>query len=45
VQSPLRNPVSLSNSDLNGLHNVRFVEFDPATEATRQFIWVLDNLI
>jgi hypothetical protein len=43
VQSTLRNPVSLSNSDLNGLQNIRVVEFDPTTETTKQFIYVLDN--
>ncbi len=43
VQSPLRNPVSLSNGTLNGLRNIRVVEFDPATLATRQFIYILDN--
>jgi hypothetical protein len=44
VQSPIRNPVSLSNGVLNGLRNVRLVEFDPATRATRQFLYVMDNL-
>ena len=43
VQSPLRNPVSLSNGALNGMTNVRIVEFNPATLATRQFIYVMDN--
>jgi hypothetical protein len=43
VQSPLRNPTSLSNSTLNGLQNIRFVEFDPATQTTRQFLYVMDN--
>ena len=43
VQSPLRNPTSLSNATLNGMLNIRVVEFDPATLATRQFIYVLDN--
>lgn len=43
VQSPLRNPTSLSNSVLNGLQNIRIVEFDPATETTRQFLYVMDN--
>ena len=43
VQSPLRNPTSLSNSTLNSLRNVRIVEFDPATQTTRQFLYVLDN--
>ncbi len=43
VQSPLRNPTSLSNTTLNGMVNVRLVEIDMATLATRQFIYVLDN--
>jgi hypothetical protein len=43
VQSPARNPATLSNSTLNGLRNIRVVEFDPATNATRQFLYVLDN--
>ena len=43
VQSPLRNPGSLSNSDLNGLRNIRVIEFEPITEATKEFIYVLDN--
>lgn len=43
VQSPIRNPASLSNSTLNGLKNIRVVEFDPATLATRQFLYVMDN--
>ena len=43
VQSPLRNPVTLGNPALNAMKNVRVVEFDPATLATRQFIYVLDN--
>lgn len=43
VQSPARNPASLSNGTLNGLQNVRVVEFDPVTYATRQFLYVMDN--
>lgn len=43
VQSPLRNPTNTSNGTLNGLKNVRIVEFDPITLATRQFIYVMDN--
>lgn len=44
VQSPLRNPATLSNGALNAMTNVRVVEFDPATESTtRQFIYVMDN--
>jgi predicted extracellular nuclease/uncharacterized protein YjiK len=43
VQSPIRNPSTLSNTVLNGLQNIRIVEFDPATNATRQFLYVMDN--
>lgn len=43
VQSPIRNPDTLSNSTLNGLKNVRVVEFNPTTLATRQFLYVMDN--
>jgi 2',3'-cyclic-nucleotide 2'-phosphodiesterase/3'-nucleotidase/5'-nucleotidase len=43
VQSPIRNPESLNNSTLNNLRNVRIVEFDPATQKTRQFLYVMDN--
>jgi predicted extracellular nuclease len=43
VQSPIRNPETLSNSTLNGLQNIRIVEFDPTTRATRQFLYVMDN--
>lgn len=43
VQSPIRNPSTLSNGVLNGLQNVRLVEFDPATNSTRQFLYVMDN--
>ncbi len=43
VQSSLRNPTTLANSALNALRNVRVVEFDPATQATRQFLYVMDN--
>lgn len=43
VQSPIRNPGSTANGVLNGLRNVRVVEFDPATRATRQFIYIIDN--
>jgi len=43
VQSPLRNPATLGNSALNAMKNVRIVEFDPATRATRQFLYVMDN--
>ena len=43
MQSPLRNPATLSNGNLNAMRNVRVVELDPGTGATRQFIYVLDN--
>lgn len=43
VQSPLRNPTSLSNGTLNNLQNIRIVEFDPATQTTRQFLYTMDN--
>jgi myo-inositol-hexaphosphate 3-phosphohydrolase/sugar lactone lactonase YvrE len=44
VQSPLRNPVTVSNSELNGLNNVRIVEFDLATETvTGEYLYRLDN--
>ncbi len=43
MQSPLRNPATLSNGALNAMTNIRVVEFDPVTQATRQFIYVMDN--
>ena len=43
VQSPIRNPATLGNGALNAMQNVRLVEFDPATRATRQFLYVMDN--
>ena len=43
VQSPIRNPTTLANSALNVMRNIRLVEFDPATLATRQFIYTMDN--
>ena len=49
MQSPLRNPPTLLNGDLNAMRNIRVVEFNPASQtdptipATRQFIYVLDN--
>ena len=45
VQSPIRNPATLSNTALNGMQNIRIVEFDPSTETTTaQYIYILDNL-
>ncbi|MEJ0087678.1 MAG: choice-of-anchor I family protein [Pseudomonadota bacterium] len=43
VQSPVRNPVALTNGALNAMRNVRVVEFDPETLATRQFLYEMDN--
>ncbi|HEY0684138.1 MAG TPA: choice-of-anchor I family protein [Steroidobacter sp.] len=43
VQSPLRSPATLSNGALNAMKNVRVVEYDPKTRATRQFLYVMDN--
>lgn len=43
VQSPLRNPVSASNGTLNGLRNVRLVEFNPANNTTKQYLYIMDN--
>ncbi len=44
VQSPIRNPSTLSSATLNGLKNCRVIEFDPATETTTgQFVYILDN--
>ncbi len=43
VQSPVRNPATLSNAALTAMKNVRIVEFDPATEKTRQFLYIMDN--
>ncbi len=43
VQSPIRNPVTLANGALNAMKNVRLVEFDPETRATRQFVYIMDN--
>lgn len=43
VQSPIRNPVTLGNAALNAMRNVRIVEFDLATRATRQFLYIMDN--
>jgi hypothetical protein len=43
VQSPVRNPATLSNAALNAMRNIRVVEFDPQTLATRQFLYAMDN--
>lgn len=43
VQSPLRNPTTLSNGTLNEMKNIRVVEFNPATHKTKQFIYTMDN--
>jgi hypothetical protein len=43
VQSPARNPVTLANGALNAMKNVRLVELDPVTHATRQFVYIMDN--
>ncbi len=43
VQSPIRNPSSLSNATLNGSRNIRIVELDPVSETTRQFLYIMDN--
>lgn len=43
VQSPLRNPASAPNSQLNNNRNIRLVEFNPANNATREFLYVMDN--
>lgn len=43
VQSPARNPATVTNGQLNAMKNVRVVEYDPETRATRQFLYVMDN--
>lgn len=44
VQSPVRNPISLSNNALNNLNNVRIVEFDLTTKAvTGEYLYRMDN--
>jgi hypothetical protein len=43
VQSPARNPATLSNGALNGMKNIRVVELDPRTLQTRQFLYIMDN--
>ncbi|MEB3337699.1 MAG: choice-of-anchor I family protein [Leptolyngbyaceae bacterium] len=45
VQSPIRNPAALSNGNLNGLNNIRIVEFDLTTKTvTAQYLYRMDNL-
>ena len=43
VQSPLRNPPTAGNAALNGNRSIRIVEFNPADNKTRQFLYVMDN--
>ncbi|BAQ66145.1 choice-of-anchor I domain-containing protein [Geminocystis sp. NIES-3709] len=44
VQSPIRNPDTLSNGTLNGLNNIRIVEFDLTTQTTTaEYLYRLDN--
>jgi predicted extracellular nuclease/2',3'-cyclic-nucleotide 2'-phosphodiesterase (5'-nucleotidase family) len=44
VQSPLRNPDTLSNGTLNGLNNIRIVEFDLASKTvTAEYLYRMDN--
>ena len=43
VQSPIRNPASLGNAALGAMRNIRIIEFDPMTQKTRQFLYVMDN--
>jgi hypothetical protein len=43
VQSPARVPATLANGTLNAMRNVRLVELDPLTLATRQFLYIMDN--
>jgi len=44
VQSPLRNPETLSNGTLNGLNNIRIVEFDLASKTvTAEYLYRMDN--
>lgn len=43
VQSPLRNPTTATNGSLNANRNIRLVEFNPADDKSRQFIYVMDN--
>jgi DNA-binding beta-propeller fold protein YncE len=43
VQSPARNPSNLVNGTLNAMRNVRVVELDPVSLATRQFLYIMDN--
>lgn len=43
VQSPLRNPATAGNAALNANRSIRIVEFNPADNKTRQFLYVMDN--
>ncbi|NCO74613.1 MAG: DUF839 domain-containing protein [Cyanobacteria bacterium] len=44
VQSPIRNPETLGNSALNGLNNIRIVEFDLTTKTTTaEYLYRMDN--
>lgn len=44
VQSPIRNPETLGNSALNGLNNIRIVEFDLETKTTTaEYLYRMDN--
>ncbi|MTJ14179.1 hypothetical protein FJR11_16645 [Anabaena sp. UHCC 0187] len=44
VQSPIRNPETLSNANLNNLNNVRIIEFDLGTKTvTGEYLYRLDN--
>ncbi len=46
LQSPLRNPATLGNAALNGMQNIRVIEFDSAArKTTRQFLYILDNAV
>lgn len=43
VQSPLRNPPTAGNAALNAHRTIRIVEFNPADNKSRQFLYVMDN--
>jgi hypothetical protein len=44
IQSPIRNPITLTNANLNAAKNCRIIEFDPTTETTTgQYVYILDN--